>query len=280
MLIANIGFIRFITNSRPVMNSKMHYKCRNIEKPYLRSDIYRLKVPDDKVKWEVAWPEYAPQDFTSLAAIDKPWADSNDFKNGKFKWNDVDELINRLSYMGKYNLDKTGRPLNPIGRTGLRGRGVLGRWGPNHAADPIVSRFHYGRLQFVGISRRDSGEWAIPGGMVDAGEDVRETLKREFMEEALGGKKYPELDMFWRKGAGDDAIKLRWITVSMGEKLYASHEEFINLLAQHHSGLVIFIVADQSSIVMLSAIYRYIVTLCIVDVAGCGSVLWGLLPLL
>jgi len=30
---------------------------------------------------------------------------------------------------------------NPVGRTGIRGRGCLGRWGPNHAADPIVTRF-------------------------------------------------------------------------------------------------------------------------------------------
>ena len=29
---------------------------------------------------------------------------------------------------------------NPIGRTGMTGRGLLGRWGPNHAADPIVTR--------------------------------------------------------------------------------------------------------------------------------------------
>ena len=30
---------------------------------------------------------------------------------------------------------------NPRGRTGLAGRGCLGRWGPNHAADPIVTRY-------------------------------------------------------------------------------------------------------------------------------------------
>jgi len=30
---------------------------------------------------------------------------------------------------------------NPVGRTGVRGRGCLGRWGPNHAADPIVTRY-------------------------------------------------------------------------------------------------------------------------------------------
>ena len=30
---------------------------------------------------------------------------------------------------------------NPVGRTGVCGRGRLARWGPNHAADPIVTRY-------------------------------------------------------------------------------------------------------------------------------------------
>lgn len=42
--------------------------------------------------------------------------------------------------MGKYVIFN-GRPLNPQGRTGLKGRGILGKWGPNHAADPIVTRW-------------------------------------------------------------------------------------------------------------------------------------------
>jgi hypothetical protein len=33
-----------------------------------------------------------------------------------------------------------GRPLNPIGRTGLCGRGNLFRWGPNFAVDVVVTR--------------------------------------------------------------------------------------------------------------------------------------------
>lgn len=40
-------------------------------------------------------------------------------------------------------------------------------------------------LQFCAIQRKDCGQWALPGGMVDPGEKVSETLKREFMEEAL-----------------------------------------------------------------------------------------------
>jgi|TARA_B100000524_G_scaffold130515_1_gene64579 ADP-ribose pyrophosphatase len=82
----------------------------------------------------------------------------------------------------------TGRPLNPRGRTGISNRGVLGKWGANFAADPIVTRYHPtkpGRpLEVVSIRRKDTGEWAIPGGMVDPGEQVSETLQREFTEEA------------------------------------------------------------------------------------------------
>ena len=87
--------------------------------------------------------------------------------------------------------ERTGAPRNPRGRTGLAGRGLLGKWGPNHAADPIVTRWgpdkdeHGERpLQMVAIKRQDTGDWAIPGGMVDDGEHLSDTLKREFAEEA------------------------------------------------------------------------------------------------
>lgn len=107
--------------------------------------------------------------------------------------------IDRRSHLGIYEL-VNGRPRNPIGRTGITGRGQLGKWGPNHAADPIVTRlvFKYVKklnlmnrnkhfcfllrwkrdekgnkiknkqtnkyvLQFVSIRRLDTNAWAIPG---------------------------------------------------------------------------------------------------------------------
>lgn len=110
--------------------------------------------------------------------------------------------------------------------------------------------------------------------MVDPGEKVSQTLKREFTEEALGNKSNNQLDEFWKKGqelfrgyvddprntdnawmetvvynfhdsdgildnadfkAGDDAAEVKWITVDDNTPLYASHEQFISILKQYHS---------------------------------------------
>ncbi|VDN52469.1 unnamed protein product [Dracunculus medinensis] len=254
--------------------------------PYLRSNVYRIDVPDAKIYWSVLFPSYSPPDYTDPSLSGKSWADGPISLNSSFKWNSLDGSVDRLSYIQLsmfyfflyfcyflYLLVFDGRPLNPMGRTGLRGRGVLGRWGPNHAADPIVSRYFKGHLQFIGIQRSDTGEWAIPGGMIDPGEMVSHTLKREFTEEVLDGIDDKRLNSFWEKGvelyrgyvddprntdnswmetivvnfhdhdgilkdmqlkAGSDAINVRWIEISANEKFYASHGDFIRLLADHH----------------------------------------------
>ena len=110
----------------------------------------------------------------------------------------MDGRVNRRSHSGDYAIDSNGCPRNPMGRTGIRGRGLLGRFGPNHAADPIVSRWKRDArgnivrdkdgeklIEVVLIKRRDTGAWAIPGGMVEAGDSVSLTLKKEFGEEAM-----------------------------------------------------------------------------------------------
>ncbi|XP_043261643.1 ADP-ribose pyrophosphatase, mitochondrial [Colletes gigas] len=176
----------------------MHYKCR--QGIYPSSNVKRFEVPEDKVPWNVDYPEYEPVKYTASVLKGKPWADP-EIEEVSFKpnWNSFDEKVNRKSFTGDYVINEEGYPLNPVGRTGIIGRGLLGRWGPNHAADPIVTRWKRNTtgaleidkttdkpiLQFVAIQRRDSGEWAIPGGMVDPGETISATLKREFMEEAM-----------------------------------------------------------------------------------------------
>ena len=92
------------------------------------------------------------------------------------------------------DFDTRGAPLNPHGRTGLRGRGLLGQWGPNHAADPIVTRREplTGQLQLLAILRKDTHEWALPGGMVKEGNSVSATVLRSMQEVGHGKFKKKE----------------------------------------------------------------------------------------
>lgn len=182
-----------------------HVKARTSEYPGASDDVKRSQVKEEHVRWSVEWTEYKPITYTQEKILkDKPvWADadvSDKEKFAKIQFNTMDGVINRMSYHGNYEMEKLDDidvPRNPSGRTGMKGRGLLGKWGPNHAADPIVTRFKRDStgkveerdgkpiLEFVAIQRRDCQEWAIPGGMVDNGEHVSATLKREFGEEAL-----------------------------------------------------------------------------------------------
>lgn len=172
-----------------------HITCRN--SIYPKSSISRFPVPEEFVYWSEDFPSYLPPVYTAPHINGQVWADP-DITDSTFqpKWNSVDGKINRVSFNGDYQVID-GIPRNPMGRTGIRGRGLLGRWGPNHAADPVVTRWRRDSLgnalingekrilQMVAIQRHDNQMWAIPGGMVDPGEKVSATLKREFMEEAL-----------------------------------------------------------------------------------------------
>lgn len=187
---------------RMIFIRMIHYKCR--QGFYPSSNVKRFEVPENKVAWYIECSEYKPIEYTAPNIKGKPWADP-DIGEISFKpnWNTIDGNVNRKSFTSDYVINKNGYPLNPIGRTGIIGRGLLGRWGPNHAADPIVTRWKQDIigvaevnkdtkkpiLQFVAIQRQDSGEWAIPGGMVDPGETISATLKREFMEEAMNSLK-------------------------------------------------------------------------------------------
>jgi len=115
--------------------------------------------------------------FTSEAVltigVEQGWADP-------VNPNDVD-FSQRPSFMGPLDFDDGGRPLNPHRTPDMYGdRGDLGKWGPNNAADPVV----IGDGKILLIRRKDTGQWALPGGMVDPGEHVSLTARRELLEEA------------------------------------------------------------------------------------------------
>ncbi|KAL1440880.1 hypothetical protein MTO96_009051 [Rhipicephalus appendiculatus] len=178
---------------------RLHTKCRGATYP--GTNVQRLNVPDDKVPWTVRWPDYKPPEYSIPGLSSKPWADPELGADFSPCWNTLDGNVDRRSHEGTY----------------------AGGGGPNHAGDPIVTRWKRDAggnkvmnqcsqlpvLQFVAIARRDSGEWAIPGGMVDPGELVSATLRREFSEEAMNSLSLSEkdkhaleksLELFFSKG--------------------------------------------------------------------------------
>ena len=159
----------------------LHIKAR-FEKPTEYPE--RFPVPDRFVGWESDYPDYDPVYYVSSVVL------KNDSTSNPAGWADPEDIsllsdIPQKSLAGKLCHDAKGRALNPAGRTGISGRGLLGKWGPNYAADPIITRINRmdNSLEMLAVQRRDNGQWAIPGGMVDKGEEITATLTRELMEE-------------------------------------------------------------------------------------------------
>ena len=145
----------------------------------------RVKMADYPVPWADDAPSYRPKEFTDdsvrVQGVAQGWADPP-------TPHDVADLAQRKTYEGPISFD-AGMPLNPRGRTGLSGRGLLGKWGPNHAADPIVTRYHpqTNKLQFVALRREDTGQFAVPGGIANSPGDkwndkVSSTFRMEVSE--------------------------------------------------------------------------------------------------
>lgn len=141
-------------------------KLRNI---YFHNILQTDKAPD--------WSE------TLVPSID-------DFKD-KFSYITNDYILNSI-YFEYCNYFINGinnsvmLPVNPYSPTGLGGRGLLGKWGPNHAADPIVITYDNENniYELLVIERVDTpGIWALPGGMRDKNEYIGKTLTRELKEE-------------------------------------------------------------------------------------------------
>lgn len=238
------------------MSDGMLHKKARTEKPEMYPE--RIDVPDTKVPWEVSFSSYHPKYFVALKVLEEDrtkkdggWADPENIQ-------DVGRELK--SYEGAVRIDKkTGRPQNPKGRTGIEGRGLLGKWGANFAADPIITRTNpdTGTLEMIAIQRKDTKQMAIPGGMVDYGEDITQTLQRELEEEtgARADMSRAELvyqgyvddprntDNAWMETsakhihvtddeakkmdlvAGDDAQAVQWLPLTREavDALYASH---------------------------------------------------------
>ena len=148
--------------------------------PYPHTSIQRFPVPDKYVPWTVTFIDYDPTVYTKpkeeFSAYVQQYADvdidsgvlvgiiesegqsedqSKDINKRKIPVLDYNRLsvsgggvtIDRRSWEESdneimiYKLENGIIPINPFGRTGMRGRGSLLRWGPNHYIMLVITRY-------------------------------------------------------------------------------------------------------------------------------------------
>lgn len=147
--------------------------------PKLSGYEQRIIVPQELRPWGIDYPEYYPPHYNNEEFLtegqSKGWADDPDPRKVNFAL--------RPSYEGPFDIDPaTGAPLNPRGRQGLAGRGELGKWGVNKAADPVLIAVDAKGCRKILLIQRASDDWGFAGGMVDSGENERRMLHCENCE--------------------------------------------------------------------------------------------------
>ncbi|XP_055345657.1 transient receptor potential cation channel subfamily M member 1-like isoform X2 [Paramacrobiotus metropolitanus] len=140
--------------------------------PYPGTDIKRYLVADHDVLWPVKMDIYEPPYYSKpvedFPTDEQPFTDPvitvniNALSTDPLLrcWNSTclvgDIFVDRRSILKgldgenlMYGLAENGLPRNPVGRTGLCGRGCLHRYGPNHRVKTVVSRMKDGKLMVL-----------------------------------------------------------------------------------------------------------------------------------
>eukprot|EP00966_Prymnesium_polylepis_P296834 6857370-Prymnesium_polylepis.2 len=121
----------------------------------------RASVGDDASDWTDS--QYKPRFFED-GILHKmpipPWACCStvgkDIRGARQTFHADDNMPKPLSESNlKFDVDRN-MWLNPGGKTGLIGRGVLGWFGPNHAADNIVTREHGSHFQVLLVEKNQN----------------------------------------------------------------------------------------------------------------------------
>ena len=135
--------------------------------------IRRYPVPDARVPFLTAYDSYQPNEYTA----------THD-----------DESVDSI----KLSRDEMRDFENPVGRTGLRGRGVLHNWGENRQLVILIwkwlkdqngeniTRGGQEMIQVLGIRKTKYLHWQLPKIFLEEDENIEFQVRKMFYEQCLG----------------------------------------------------------------------------------------------
>jgi ADP-ribose pyrophosphatase YjhB (NUDIX family) len=202
-----------------------------------------------------------------------PWVAGELYPTHTEKYSDV---LQNYGYPKFCELDADYRPLHPWWKEmafnpnigGVIGKGFFYHWGANYASDPaIFASNNSGQDCLLLVQRKDTRQWALPGGFVEPDETSLHAAVREATEETsieanevinYGQNLYSgpvldprttlhawiETDLWYFQTkttelpmvqANDDAQTARWFNINeIPSDLYGSHPFLIDRAIRHH----------------------------------------------
>ncbi|CAF0831896.1 unnamed protein product [Rotaria sp. Silwood1] len=180
---------------------KEHNCFRDDERPFVEPNLLKISSTDDQSSFHVdtyvtpATPLTQPGTFGAIEPAVTNITTDFTMPSFEYKWNQIVELqlpdrkkmiVDRTTWLTNpvdksplvYRLDtQLLIPLCPMGRTGVRGRGALIRWGPNKSIMGIITRWKRHRGQFAIVDGQRilealvfkdklTNDWKLPGGKI------------------------------------------------------------------------------------------------------------------
>jgi ADP-ribose pyrophosphatase len=137
----------------------------------------RLRISIDEAPWLLDCDGYEPPYHVDPSVLEN---DRTEVSGGWADPEDTGLIKDDLAAVDARFRDDDGRPLNPHGRTGIAGRGLLGYWGRNLSAAATVTRANQetGRTEILLGTSEDGADPALPKGFVLREEDPEAAVKR------------------------------------------------------------------------------------------------------
>lgn len=137
----------------------------------------RQRIPIDEAPWAVPCADYDPPYYVSAPVL------ASDRSRGAGGWadpEDVTTMRDELEQRPAEHRDAMGRPLNPRGRTGIAGRGSLGRWGANRSVSVVPVRRNpaSGGLDVLLGAGGGAGPLQVSKGFLQEGEAPEDAVRR------------------------------------------------------------------------------------------------------